>query len=44
MTVRKMYEKYVGLTRQNYETVFITQVLNDLYQCLRPLRKKKKKK
>ena len=30
MTVRKLIKKYTELTKQNYETIFISQVISDL--------------
>lgn len=30
MTVRKLLKKYQELAKQNYETIYITQVISDL--------------
>jgi len=32
MTVRKLLKKYKELVKQNYETIFISQVISDLRQ------------
>lgn len=32
MTLKKLIRKYVGLCKQGYETIIITQVINDLRQ------------
>jgi len=32
MTVKKLIEKYVELQKQNYESILISQVVNDLRQ------------
>lgn len=32
MTVRKLIKKYTNLAKQNYETIFISQVISDLRQ------------
>lgn len=34
MTIRKLYKKYLELAKQNYETIFISQVLSDLRQII----------
>lgn len=40
MTIKKMYKKYLKLHKQNYETVLISEVLNDLYAIIRKTFKK----
>lgn len=35
MTVRQLIERYMKLQEQNYETIIIAQVINDLYQISR---------
>jgi len=34
MTIRKLLEKYKRLEEQGYETIYITQVTNDLYEIV----------
>lgn len=47
MTVRKLIKKYTELVKQNYETMIISQVINDLnfivweQKCRRFERKRK---
>lgn len=40
MTIKKLIEKYIKLTEEGYETMFITQVISDLRKCRR-IRKEK---
>ena len=35
MTIQKLIDKYTNLTKQNYETIIIAEVLNDLWQIKR---------
>jgi len=35
MTVRKLIKKYTNLVEQNYETIYISQVISDLRQITR---------
>jgi len=35
MTIKKMMKKYQALQKQKYESVSITEVVNDLYAILR---------
>ena len=35
MTIKQLIEKYVKLHNKNYETILITQVINDLRQISR---------
>ena len=35
MTIKKMIDKYTKLMKLNYESVLITEILNDLWQIKR---------
>jgi len=43
MTIQQLIDKYSKLQQQGYETMFISQVINDLWQ-MRRIRKKKEAK
>jgi len=40
MTIQQLIDRYLKLYKQGYETMIITQVINDLRQCQRINRKK----